>query len=284
MPTISVVIPCYNQGHFVDEAVDSVLEQTFQDFEIIIVNDGSTDESTIAKLKNYSKPKTRVLHTTNQGLSAARNNGIKQARGNYIFPLDADDKIAPTYFAKAIKILEEKPEVGFVATYTRVFGRINVDNTYSQSGGAEKYVLTGNNSTCAALMRKKVFEEVGGYDESMKKGFEDWDFWIRVTSKGWKVHIIKEKLFFYRTTKGSMLTHSNQIRPELIKGLVEKNIEIFRKHIVDAIYHREQSIKTLRNRLYTLEKENESLKKKNFFQWIREKLRIRTRLKNLINK
>ena len=95
MPKVSVIIPCYNQGACLEEAVDSVLAQTFQDFEILVVNDGSTDEATIRMLGKYERPKTRVIHTDNQGLAMARNNGIREARGAYILPLDADDKIGP---------------------------------------------------------------------------------------------------------------------------------------------------------------------------------------------
>ncbi len=91
MPKVSVIIPCYNHGKYIDEAVDSILNQTFKDFEIIIVNDGSTDELTNNKLKQYDKPKTFVINKENEGLSVARNTAIKRAVGEYILTLDADD-------------------------------------------------------------------------------------------------------------------------------------------------------------------------------------------------
>ena len=102
MPSVSVVIPCFNQGHFVDEAVDSVLAQSFDDFEIIIVNDGSTDGHTDRLPEDYPRERARVL-TTNQGLAAARNNGIAAAQGTYILPLDADDRILPGYLEKSVR-------------------------------------------------------------------------------------------------------------------------------------------------------------------------------------
>ena len=110
MPKVSVIIPCYNHGEYLDEAVESVLTQTYQNFEIIIVDDGSTDQSTIDLLKVYRKPKTRVIRTDNQGLASARNNGIKEAKGEYILPLDADDKIGKEYLKKAVKILDENED------------------------------------------------------------------------------------------------------------------------------------------------------------------------------
>jgi glycosyltransferase involved in cell wall biosynthesis len=103
MPKISVIIPCFNQGPYLDEAVDSVLAQTFQDFEILVVDDGSTDAETIKILRDFARPKTRIIRTENQGLSAARNNGIREAMGEYILPLDADDKIGPGYLEDAVR-------------------------------------------------------------------------------------------------------------------------------------------------------------------------------------
>ncbi|HNX59960.1 MAG TPA: glycosyltransferase family A protein, partial [Spirochaetota bacterium] len=122
MPKVSVIIPCYNQGIYVDEAVDSVLRQTFDDYEIIIVNDGSTDEITNEKLKSYCRPRTRVLTTENQGLAEARNTGIRNSSGVYILPLDADDVIAETYLEKAVAILDGNQKVGIVYSRAMLFG------------------------------------------------------------------------------------------------------------------------------------------------------------------
>ena len=124
MPTVSVVIPCFNQGHFVDEAVDSILAQSFDDVEIIIVNDGSTDGHTNRLLQNYPKERARVLTTANQGLAAARNNGIAAAQGTYILPLDADDRILPGYLAKAVTELDKDPAVGIVYCRAALFGAV----------------------------------------------------------------------------------------------------------------------------------------------------------------
>src|SRR5215475_1000610 len=97
MTKVSVVIPCFNQADFIDDAIQSVLVQTYQDFEIIIVNDGSTDSKTASFLESYSSPRVKVVHTHNQGVACARNHGINQADGIFILPLDADDKIADSY-------------------------------------------------------------------------------------------------------------------------------------------------------------------------------------------
>src|SRR5215213_6636466 len=96
-PRVTIVIPCFNLGEYLADTIDSVLAQTFQDFEIIVVNDGSTDERTNRIISDLSHPKIRTIATANQGLARARNSGIAGAAGDYILPLDADDKIAPTY-------------------------------------------------------------------------------------------------------------------------------------------------------------------------------------------
>jgi glycosyltransferase involved in cell wall biosynthesis len=125
MPRVSIVIPCYNQGAFVDEAIESVFAQTWQDFEIIVVNDGSTDPFTVKHLQQLNSPKTRVLHTDNQGLSSARNNGIRESQGEYILPLDADDCIGSAYLEQAVQLLDADPDVGIVYCKARFFGDRN---------------------------------------------------------------------------------------------------------------------------------------------------------------
>jgi len=121
-PLLSVIVPCYNYGHYLNEALESLYEQTFQNFEIIIVNDGSTEEATLKILERLEKkPKLKILHQQNQGLSATRNNGIKTARGKYICCLDADDKLEPTYFEKALALLESSPETAFVTPWVQYF-------------------------------------------------------------------------------------------------------------------------------------------------------------------
>lgn len=196
MPKISVIIPCYNQGHFLEEAVQSVLDQTFQDFEIIIVNDGSTDPNTIEILNNFNKPKTRILHTTNQKLPSARNNGIKEALGQYILPLDADDKIGPEYLELANNVLDENPEVGIVYCQAEFFGARN--HVWNLPIYQFPHILLGNCIFCSALFRRTDWEKVEGYNPNMTYGFEDWDFWLSLINLGVYVHRIDKVLFYYR--------------------------------------------------------------------------------------
>src|SRR5665647_114105 len=108
---VTVIIPCYNQGKFLSDTINSILIQTYPYFEIIIVNDGSTDVETLEVLDQCKWDKTSIFHIENSGVSIARNTAISHAKGKYILPLDGDDIIAPTYLEKAVKVLESKPDV-----------------------------------------------------------------------------------------------------------------------------------------------------------------------------
>jgi glycosyltransferase involved in cell wall biosynthesis len=118
-PKVSVIIPCYNLGEYLDEAVGSVLSQTYQGFEILVVDDGSTEPATRALLADYRRPDTRVIHAAYGGLAAARNLGIASAAGEYLCALDADDRLDPTYFEKAVPVLDADPSIGFVSCFRR---------------------------------------------------------------------------------------------------------------------------------------------------------------------
>jgi predicted O-linked N-acetylglucosamine transferase (SPINDLY family) len=239
-PKVSVIIPCYNLGQYIDEAVDSVLAQTYRNFEIIIVNDGSTDEETINILKNYNKPKTEVLHTTNQGVSAARNTGIQGATGKYIICLDADDKICNTYLEKAVKVLEENQNIGIVDCEVELFGE--------QTGRCEflpeyqlSLILLVNCVYPIGVFRKSDWERTNGYNSNMIYGWEDHDFWLSIIELGREVVRLPEVLFFYRQRSGSRDKSIQReqfiyLYAQLFKNhtkLYSENIEIIFKYILD---------------------------------------------------
>ncbi|MGD1151726.1 MAG: glycosyltransferase [Syntrophales bacterium] len=203
MPKISVIIPCFNQGLCLDEAVDSVLAQTFQDFEILVVDDGSTDPETVRMLKDYARPKTRVIHTDNQGLSMARNNGIREAQGAYILPLDADDKIGNGYLADAVRILDRYPDIGIVYCEASYFG-IKGGRWDLPEYSLDK-ILNHNVIFCTALFRRADWEAVGGYNVNMVYGWEDWDFWLSLIQRGRKVYRVPKIHFYYRLREASMV-------------------------------------------------------------------------------
>jgi len=195
------------------------VEQTFDDWEIIIVDDGSTDETaTVAEglIEHYPDHAIHLLRQQNQGLSASRNNGIAMARGVYILPLDADDGIEPEMLAETSAVLQQQPEVGFVYTDVKMFG----DEITTWSGGdyrLEKLLLD-----CilivTTLFRRQAWEQVGGFRPMI--GYEDWDFWIGLAEVGWQGLHLKRPLVRYRRTGGSMLAgtrrHDLELRAQII--------------------------------------------------------------------
>lgn len=248
MPKVSVVIPCYNHGHFVGRAVDSVWAQGVEDIEVLIIDDGSTVKETIDILNDFPKTKATVLRKENGHLSSARNHGIRHAKSEYILLLDADDFFAPSFLRKAIPILDSNPEVGVVTCLTQNFG-IRSDRPTVKTGGKLIDFLTANPCNASCLIRKKCWEEVGGFDETMKGGYEDWDFWIALTEKEWFIHSIPEHLFHYYVARNSMVVHSDRKRPKLIRRLVQNHPEAFKKHIDHVVFKKECEIQRLRDEL-----------------------------------
>ncbi len=230
MPTVSVIIPCYNQGQFLDEAVDSVLVQSFADFEIIIVNDGSTDDLTNRLLKTYAKEKTRVIATANMGLAAARNNGIAVACGKYILPLDADDRIGTSYLEKAVAILDADSEVGIVYCKARLFGAVETD--WLLPDYSLERMLVDNLIFCSAFFRRDDWLDAGGYDPGMVYGWEDYEFWLGLIERGRKVVRLEENLFCYRVASDSMVRSKEKWQKvAMFRRIYERHQRLFSDNI-----------------------------------------------------
>lgn len=221
-PTVSIIIPCYNQGQYLDGAVNSVLAQTYQDFEIIVVNDGSTDPETVEILKTYNQPKTTIIHTDNQGLPLARNNGIQVARGRYILPLDADDKIGNTYLQEALELLEDNDNLGIVYCEAEFFGE--QEGKWALPEYEFPNILLRNVIFCSGFFRKSDWQEVGGYNPNMIYGWEDYDFWLSIIELGREVYRIPKILFFYRRQAVSM---AKSLNPE---KYIKCHTQIFNNH------------------------------------------------------
>jgi glycosyltransferase involved in cell wall biosynthesis len=230
MPTVSVVIPCYNQGHFVDEAVDSVLAQTFADVEIIIVNDGSTDDCTNRLLQGYPANRAKVMTTANQGLAAARNNGIAVARGKYILPLDADDRILPGYLERAVAELEKDPETGIVYCRAGLFGA--VETAWDLPEYSLERMLIDNIIFCSAFFRRDDWLAVGGYDTGMVYGWEDYEFWLALIERGRRVVRLPETYFLYRVASDSMVRSKEKWQKvAMFRRIFQRHQGLFAEHI-----------------------------------------------------
>lgn len=205
-PSISVIIPLYNQGQYLGEAVQSVVFQDFEDWEIIIVNDGSTDDSVEAALKIIARfPDKRIslINQRNQGLASARNSGIRASQGKYILPLDADDRIDASYMRRTLTALQNSPEAGIAYTDVTFFEAL--EGTQSSGTLSIDLIKENNQLAYCALYRRAVWEQVGGYNLNLPFGYEDWDFWISCAASGIQAVSIPEPLFYYREKKQSMV-------------------------------------------------------------------------------
>lgn len=250
-PRISVVIPCFNLGGYAAEAVDSVLAQTFQDFEIVIVNDGSTDPTTQPQLDAIASrdARIRVLHSVNRGLAGARNLGIESAAGQYILPLDADDRIAPTFLEKAAAVLDRRPEIGIVYSEVEWFGERS--GKWDVSPYRFPEILVHNSIVATALFRRADWERAGGYCTEFRSRWEDYDFWLSLIERGCHPHRIPEILFFYRQRSGSMSDNPNPSQfADLYELLFRRHPELYAKnirYIFQKIVSLEHELESLRN-------------------------------------
>ncbi len=202
-PEVSVVIPCFNQGEWVEEAAISVFEQTESSWEVILVDDGSTDAETIEILDVLAEmPRVRLIRQENQGLPAARNAGMGEALGEFLVPLDADDELHPEFMEALIEALAGQPD----AAYAHCWGRLTHDiNAHWATRPFNAYQLLLSNSVLGCvLMRSDAWHAVGGYDESLVDGNEDWDLWLRFLEGGWGQVQVRRPLFRYRIHGPSM--------------------------------------------------------------------------------
>ncbi len=194
---ISIIVPCYNGEEFLRDTLDCLKEQTIKDWECVIVNDGSTDNS-IEILREYEAKDSRykVIDKKNEGPSVARNVAIAASSGKYILPLDADDLIAPTYAEKAIEYLEQHPQTKLVYCKAKYFGDRNDEWKAAEYRYDE--IIYKNCIFCSCVYRKEDFDKTKGYNPNMTYGNEDWDFLLSLLKPEDGVYCIPETLFFYR--------------------------------------------------------------------------------------
>ena len=207
MSKVSVVIPAYNAMAYLPQTVANVLEQTYTDFEVIVVNDGSTDniEEWIAQISDL---RVKLVSQTNLGLAGARNTGIRESQGEYLAFLDADDLWESTKLAKQVRVLDSHPEVGLVYTWVAYVdeqgnstGRV-VSN--QQEGDVWQELTKGNLVECGsvAMVRRQSLEKCGVFDCNLGSFVEDWDMWLRIADR-YEFKVVKEPLVYYRQVASS---------------------------------------------------------------------------------
>lgn len=216
MLKVSVVVTCYNLGAYLQEALESIDVSAHPGgVEVIVVDDGSTDPHTVEVLDSLDPLRYVVLRQANLGLAKARNNGIAVAKGEYIIPLDADNRLRPAMIDRTVAVLDTEPAIAIVYGDAEYFGERTGRWVVGEYDFA-KLLLQNRIDACAGF-RKCIWKQLGGYDEHMPHmGLEDWDFWLRASVAGIKFRSVPEIFFDYRVRKGSMLAGTiNHMKPIL---------------------------------------------------------------------
>ena len=201
-PEVSVVIPVFNDVQYLEETLASVYEQTHPSWEIIVVDDGSSDPDSLRFLDKLDRPRLRLIRQENKGLPGARNTGMTQARGKFLVPLDSDDELGPEFMARMLAALENQPQAAYAHCYARLHH--DIDAIWIPRPFNPYWQLINNGVVGCVLLRKDAWAGVGGYDETMTKGNEDWELWLRLMAGGWDQAQVPEVLFRYRKHGVSM--------------------------------------------------------------------------------
>lgn len=228
MPNVSIIIPMYNAEKYIKEAIDSVLKQTYKDFEIIVIDDGSTD-NTKSKLLDYGS-QIKYIYQENAGPAVARNRGIKEAKGEYIAFLDADDIWMPEKLERQIRKLKNNSEFGVIHTdrlRLEPDGSVKPNEKIVPEGFIFEELLRNNFIICSSvLVKKECFNEVGLFDEDRKNRAEDYDMWLRISRK-YAISFIAEPLIKYRVNMNGYNRSNIKAMYDSVKRVFLKSIEFY---------------------------------------------------------
>ncbi len=250
MPRVSVVIPTFNCATYLPRALDSVLSQSYKDFEILVVDDGSTD-GTVDQISNYTKH-IRYLYQENEGASGARNRALEVSTGEYIAYLDADDMWYPQKLERQVAYLDGHVECGLVHSEVAVIDeqdqtlhhRFNSETSRSVPQGSCLLQLLQHShiQTLTVVERRDCFEKVGGFDKRLSVA-QDYMHWILIALEGWKFGYIAEPLAKYRWRRGSLMASKRRLLEdyEQICSILLKETSLgdrYGKHAIDTVEER----------------------------------------------
>lgn len=237
-PEIAVVVPCYNLGRTLEEAVDSILVQTRPAAEILVIDDGSTDPFTRQVLHRLTRPKTRVATFAHQGVARARNHGVSLTRTPYIVLLDADDVLAPTYLEKLGERLDTNPAIGFVSSDVQAFE--GASYRWKPPSTTAVGTLARGSVHISTMFRRSLWDAVGGFDAELP-GYEDLDFWLHAIQAGYAGEIVDEPLLFYRIRSESR--YRDALEPEIYRHIMRRIIDrhrpLIEAHGLDVLREKE---------------------------------------------
>ena len=236
---VEAVVTSYNQGGLILEALDSLYRQTVWPERILLVDDGSTDAASLTVLSEIEAGPTpvpvQVLRRPNGGVSAARNTGIRAARADFVLVLDGDDRLCPTFLEKTHSLLCARPEMVAASAWMHTFGVLDAE--VHPCGGGLSAFLARNCCPATHLLRRSAWAQCGGYDETMRSGFEDWEFFLSLleTQPAAQIGIVPEPLLEYRTAPSSSNIQSMDKRLALMRFLIEKHLSSYQSHLTDAL-------------------------------------------------
>jgi glycosyltransferase involved in cell wall biosynthesis len=233
-PAVSIVIPCHNGGRFLDVLMASLAAQKFRNFEVIVVNDGSTEPLTLRKLDEL-RPHVQVIDQENRYLPGARNTGFRAARADLVLPLDCDDALDSEFLEVTVAALRDAPDdVGFIFTHMRLVGGLAgvLQNRFDRFDQ-----LFLNQLPYCMLIRKSAWTATNGYDETMRDGMEDWEFNIRLVEAGYRGLEIAKPLFIYTVrADGMLLSKSARMQGTIWRQIRARHRSLYRLPALIAMW------------------------------------------------
>lgn len=240
---VSVIIPVHNMELYLAETLESVLKSDYHDFEVIVMDDGSTDKSlSIAESFVEKDSRIRVYSQTNGGASSARNNAIKMAQGCYILPVDADDLIARNYISMAAKLLDEKPNVKVVSREAHFFG--DKKGKWNFQPFSLNLLCRRNLIDVCSMFRKSDWEASGGYCNNLM-GREDWDFWLSLFETGGDFVRLPFIGFYYRIRPNSKRVQTRSLHKNIIDALNARHKPLFYKELCGKLHYQRTHSKAM---------------------------------------
>lgn len=225
---VAIIIPCYNMAEYVGYAIDSAANQTYPDIEVWVIDDCSTDNSRDEIFKAAFHSGEQVIPfclSKNEGLNAVRNRGARYSKGKAVLFLDADDMLDPEYVEKTLPLLAN-PTVGVVSTDMYMFGEVNRIQPIGRP--CLEIAKRANTMPYCSLIRRDAFNDVKGYSQNPDiQYYGDWDLWLRIMNRGWKVETVAEPLFNYRVRPTSMRTEVESRHQEMYEAIRKGNPDIF---------------------------------------------------------
>jgi glycosyltransferase involved in cell wall biosynthesis len=235
-PRVSVIMPVFDAGRDLEQAVRSVAAQTWSDRELVIVDDGSRDPTTLALLDAIARePGVTVHRTPNRGPSRARNFAIERARGSYLLPLDADDWLEPTFLEKTVPLLDADPAVGVVHTWVGFAGEHH--GVWRTGPFTLPELLSNCTIHVTSLFRREIWEQAGGFDPIFVDSSEDWDLWLSAAAHGWRGQCVPEVLTWYRRSPRSRERTARRpgVPYKRMRDMVAKHRPLYERHLEDAV-------------------------------------------------